>query len=769
MLTQLLGTLTRRNARHWTEPEVRELIATGDFARAHAASETLHPGTVHRDLVKQCLQAEIAFRTHQDAEAEALYQRTLEQAPGFADAHHGLSLLMHARNEFEGAFQHALFACNSAVSNPRYLAQLGLCHLCMGNYQQAEDSLRHALHHSPTDKTAWNNLGISLLSRSRVTEARSCFVNALKLDPSFEHARRNLDQLDTDTAQTPASVGTEPVNDGALTKILDGDEDSQGLLEIDADSPPEAWHAGWAAVRNLVIQGQRDQAIAAIETLMLSNPDAEELAALANRMYRVLGEPDSGLAVLHAFLIRHPDSAIVHQAMGEALMHYADHALAESHLKRAIALGLRNQRLLKSLSKTLNKQDKYNEAKPLQEECQERWPSDINLAHVAIAHYHTCEYPQALAALDRLQADDLVTRLGLQAVYAQTLIYSGRIDEALVILDELVKERGSSHNLRATRAAVHLMVEDFAPGWDGYRYRQLGLRSFRVLPIPEWQGEDLAGKTIVVLAEQGLGDQIMFASCLPDLLALKPARVVVEAINRVAKTLERSFPECEFIATNQGKDLDWLRRIQGADCFVPLGELPRHFRRNLASFPRRAYLRPDAERVRYWRTRLESLGPGPYLGTSWRGGTELTRTAIRTLSPDLLQPLTSALPAQWISLQYGKVQDELAIATTAGVRLTHWPEAIADLDEFAALTAALDGVFTVCNTTVHYAGAVGQRVWVLAPHVPEWRYGLRNSHMPWYSTVEVLRQPALNAWPEVVSIARQCLIDNYRASTDSTN
>jgi hypothetical protein len=103
------------------------------------------------------------------------------------------------------------------------------------------------------------------------------------------------------------------------------------------------------------------------------------------------------------------------------------------------------------------------------------------------------------------------------------------------------------------------------------------------------------------------------------------------------------------------------------------------------------------------------------------------------------------------------------------VHLTHWPEAIADLDEFAALVSALDGVFTVCNTTVHYAGAVGQYVWVLAPMVPEWRYGLTSTHMPWYPNVQVLRQPSLNAWAEVIEEARLRLIDKFSPLTEDTS
>ncbi|MFC7407474.1 tetratricopeptide repeat protein [Hydrogenophaga atypica] len=758
MLKQLLGKLITRPPRHWTETEIRDLIAAGDFDKARNASEALHPDTPDIKQVQMCLKAEIAFRTHDDASAEAFYSQVLKQAPGFSDAHHGLSLLMHSRGEYESAFQHALFASNAAPTESRYLAQLGLCHICLGNFAQAEESLQRALRQAPNDKASWNNLGIALLSKGRNTEARACFINALKLDPEFNQALQNLAQLNTDTA--PSVQAGDP----SLTDPGDALEDrtSPKGLAIDPTQPPQPWHDEWRRIASVPWGPGSDEVISATETLLLNHADDAELAVLANRLYRRRGDADSGLAVLHAFLIHHPDSAVAHEGMGNALLERPDYPGAERHLKRALELGSRHQDVLQALRSALMKQGRFAEALPIAQECQARWPSDINLALLALAYNHNCDYAEAITCFDELEAKDLVSRLGVKSAYALCLSYTGRVKEALAIFDEQIGLLGNTGQLRLAKAAMHLLTEDFGAGWDGYRHRQLGLSNYRVLPVPEWQGEDLKGKTIVVLAEQGLGDQVMFASCLPDLLARKPARVVLEAISRVAPTLARSFPECEVIGSRQDSKLEWLRDIENVDCFVPLGDLPRHFRRTIDSFPRQPYLKPDSARVRHWRSRLERLGAGPYFGTSWRGGTEPTRSAIRTLSPSLLKPLTCALPSQWVSLQYGDVREELALAQQAGITLTHWSSAIADLDEFAALIAALDGVFTVCNTTVHYAGAVGQKTWVLAPTVPEWRYGLTNRNMPWYPHVQVLRQPKPHDWETLVAQAALCLVDEYR-------
>lgn len=757
MLTQLLVKLVSRPTRQWTEPEIRELLRTKAFDQALSATQALHPATPERELRQLCLQAEIAFHTHRDEDAQALFDQALKRAPGFADAHLGLSLLMQARGDHQAAFQHALFALGNAPANPRYLSQLGLCHIYLGNFPQAEELLRRALQQTPNDTAAWNNLGLSLLSRGRLGEARSCFLNAVKLDPEFALARQNLAQLDADTPRTTSA------EDGLTSQalLLDRDEESLHMQNADAATATPDWSNGWHAVRQLASANQRVEAMDALEALLSAHPDDAGLAVLADRLYRSLGESDSGLAVLQAFLVRHPEDPQVHQGMGMALLQRADHSGAEHHLRKALDAGRHELTLIKAMGRALFKQERFAEALPFYETCQAEWPSTEHMGSLAIAYYQTNEYERAIALFDALQVDGLLAPLGLLPVYAQSLSYLGRVEEAANIMNSLLETQARPPAfLRMARSSLHLILEEFAQGWDGYRYRQHGISNFRVPPFPEWKGEDLQGKTIVVLAEQGLGDQIMFASCLPDLLALKPARTVVEAVIRVAATLKRSFPECEFVNSRQDRKMAWLREIEGVDYYVPLGELPGIFRRSLASFPRQAYLRPAPERVRFWRSRMESLGPGPYFGTSWRGGTEATRRAVRSLSPTMLRPLLDARPAQWINLQYGDVTEELALAASEGVHLTHWPEGIADLDEFAALVAALDGVFTVCNTTVHYAGAVGQRTWVLSPHVPEWRYGLRNTHMPWYPKVELLRQPTPNDWEHVLEQARRRLLDN---------
>jgi ADP-heptose:LPS heptosyltransferase len=283
-----------------------------------------------------------------------------------------------------------------------------------------------------------------------------------------------------------------------------------------------------------------------------------------------------------------------------------------------------------------------------------------------------------------------------------------------------------------------------------------------MVAFPAWKGEPLEGKSVLVLAEQGLGDQVMFASCLPDLLMLKPGRVVVEVVDRIAPTIARSFPMCEVVPTKQDSTLTWVKDIGEIDFFIPMGDLPQFFRRDILSFSsHEGYLSASPPRVQHWRKTLAALGNRPKIGVSWRGGTEQTRSILRTMSVDQVSTLARAIDADWICLQYGPVEQDLKLADANGMPLHHWPGAISDLDEFAALIAALDVVVTVCNTTVHYAGALGRPVWVMAPRVPEWRYGLRFQSLPWYPSSKMFRQRSDGDWDDVLRRVSQDLAARF--------
>lgn len=287
-------------------------------------------------------------------------------------------------------------------------------------------------------------------------------------------------------------------------------------------------------------------------------------------------------------------------------------------------------------------------------------------------------------------------------------------------------------------------------GWEGYEHRLSIGHTTAPARLPAWRGELLAEKHILAYGEQGLGDQIMFASCLPDLAALA-RRVTVLVDGRLQRLFARSFPALAVQAAEAGAPPAALEMSH--DFQIALGSLPRHFRTSDASFPRHhGYLRADEERVRYWRARLDALGPGLKIGISWRGGMQVTRRPLRSIELPQWLPILRTPGVVPVSLQYDECSAELAaLREASGVGIAHWPEAIADYDETAALVTALDLVISVCTSVVHLTGALGKPAWVMVPASPEWRYLSRGASMPWYPSVRLFRQQQLGDWRPVVT------------------
>ncbi len=300
-----------------------------------------------------------------------------------------------------------------------------------------------------------------------------------------------------------------------------------------------------------------------------------------------------------------------------------------------------------------------------------------------------------------------------------------------------------------------LTLGDFSGGWAMQRRIRERNPKWRArvarFSCPEWRGESLAGKRLLVWAEQGLGDQVMFLNSLADVQA-QAAHVVLEASPRLATLFARSFPGVE-VVPHAGAEPDARLRRPDIDVQCGMSALPWFTRPDREAFPQhRGYLVPDARRVTDWKTQLAALGEGRRVGISWRGGTQTTGGARRSSALEDWRGLLGRRDVQFVSVQYGNVAGEIAaVEGQLGVRIAHWPHAGADMEEQAALVASLDLVISVCNTAVHMAGAVGTPVWALVPARPGWRYLQRGARMPWYPAARLFRQDVPGRWAGVLA------------------
>ncbi len=339
------------------------------------------------------------------------------------------------------------------------------------------------------------------------------------------------------------------------------------------------------------------------------------------------------------------------------------------------------------------------------------------------------------------------------------LMEKGEYARGLELLDAILERDPGDQETRLARGYMELKHGNFDAGWRDFDARHFSrYAAGRTCDLARWDGAPMRERTLLIRSEQGLGDQIMFASCIGEAVA-RAGHCVVECNPKLVRLFRRSFPGAAvYPEPAAGMDPLWREHAQSVDCEIPIGSLPALFRRRAEQFPRHAgYLRAAPERIAYWRSRLDELGPGPKIGVSWRGGVATTRRHLRSFALDEFLPLLRQ-PARCVSLQYGDCSGELsALASEHGVVLPHWQDALDDYDETAALVCALDLVVSVCTAVIHLAGALGQPVWVLVPAIAEWRYLDHGETLPWYPGARLFRQAAPGAWGDLIAaVAAEC-------------
>jgi len=333
----------------------------------------------------------------------------------------------------------------------------------------------------------------------------------------------------------------------------------------------------------------------------------------------------------------------------------------------------------------------------------------------------------------------------------------GRRDEALAAYDAAVARAPGAPLARYRRGFMRLLAGDFSNGWGDHEARwarrTTQTTSPRMTPAMRKRltlsptVDDLRGQRVLVVDEQGVGDVIMFASVLPD-LADVAASVTCLVESRLLQLFAISFPDLKVVA-GQGPALVDLEEF---DRVVAIGSLPHAFRRHLGDFPGRPYLAPRASVTETWRSRLGHARGKLRVGFSWRGGLATTRAQARSMSLETLRPLIEREDVEAVSLQYGDVQEEVAVFNhSLGRPMVSFPRRqIEDFEQLAGLVCALDVIVTVQTALAHLTGAVGARGIVMIPAEPEWRYLAAGDRLPWYQSVRLVRQTAAGDWGGVI-------------------
>ncbi|HZZ74082.1 MAG TPA: tetratricopeptide repeat protein [Pirellulales bacterium] len=468
----------------------------------------------------------------------------------------------------------------------------------------------------------------------------------------------------------------------------------------------------------------------ACHAVLMRQPGNPGALYLLGAVARRTGRLDLAIDCWQEALARAPRNATLHQELGQALRQAGDLAGAERAFAAAIALEPQLASAHLNLAALLEDQDEHERA------------------------LRACRQAEALAPECALTQYNLGTILRSRG---ETELAIAAFEQALLLDPSLIQARW---NL----SLAQLATGRFEPGWTNYEAREEAAQAtFDRYPQPRWQGESLRDKTVLVHAEQGIGDEILFASCWPDLIPLARHTIAV-CDPRLERLFARSFPIAQIVGHRRRLDRAPPPIAAQVDFQTPAGSVPRHLRGMAEAFPRRRrFLLPDPLERQRWRQRYAEL-PGLKVGLSWQAGGLPRERRRRTIPLALWEPILRVPGLQFVNLQYGETATEIAaLRAQADVPLHEWKagDPLLDLDAFAAKVAALDLVISVGNATVHLAGALGAPTWALLPHAPAWRWEEQGDESRWYPSVRLFRQAARsasNAWDELLAkIAHELL------------
>lgn len=604
-----------------------------------------------------------------------------------------------------------------------------------GQFDHAERLYRKVIQKQPSHFECNSLLGALLVQQQQYSQAIHYLNQTLKLNPKHVNALHNLalayefsNQLDQAIKIYHQLLNVDPKHYAALCNLGDAFR-TKGDLN---------------AALNYYLKAEKNR------------PDEPQLQYVLGQTYRLMQHGRKAIQhLLHAIKLK-PNFFPAVASLAELYEKTGQAEQALHTYEQALALNPQHPDVASNYCNLLRLNKRVKEAIEIGKLALAANPTHfalkLNLAAAYLANAQTQQAEPLFLECLQEKPDDVETLNNLGAV----CYYELRNDEALTYYNRVLEQTPDNAHARWNRSLINLAAGRIKEGWDDYvSGTQIGERYIAPLAHPLWNGETLKNKTLLTYGEQGLGDDILFASCIPDLIN-SGAHVLLQCDPRLESLYQRSFPGIELIPCKR-EQLPELLKDYAFDYHIPIGGLARFFRPSAEDFPQKnAFLLADIPRIHFWRQRLAALGDEIKVGIAWRSG---LITALRKRSyTDLesMSPIFSINNVRFVSLQYDKCDEEITTAQNQfGYKLHQFDDIdlYNDLDDSAALISALDVVIAPAIATYIIAGAIGTKT-LMTTQGGHFSLGSEGT-IPWFPNVETALRAENDTHVRIKSIAKR--------------
>lgn len=505
-----------------------------------------------------------------------------------------------------------------------------------------------------------------------------------------------------------------------------------------------------------------DEALDCYQAALLRQPNFQQAMFNMGNTYLSLNKPEEARACYERVIELNPNFVAAHLCLGEVGKTVQDFMLARTAFARAASIDPCCAEAFQGIAEICQAEERFEDAIATYRRALELKPGSTAALNMMGTAYQSIErldeaeecYRQTLA----LMPDQPSVLNNLAVVFNA----QGRLEEAVTTFHHLLEIHPDYADGHWNLAVALLAMGSYSEGWIEFewRFRKANPVPSRPFSQPLWDGSELAGKTILLHAEQGFGDTIQFVRYVP-MVAQRGGDVIIECQVPALKRLLTSLDGVSGVIA-AGEPLPHF------DCHLPLMSLPLIFGTTLETIPCQVpYLAAERQENEMWRQRLGASGRFK-VGFVWHAKQSQVLNRKRSCPLTFFSPLWMVKGVEFYTLQIGAGTEQLE-AFAGSHEIIDLTRDITDFADTAAFIANLDLVITIDTAVAHLAGALGARTWVVLPYVAEWRWLCQRQDSPWYPTMRLFRQPCAGDWPALMSSVAEALNDCVQSGAKPVN